>query len=1150
MSMQMTESEQHLITGEFLTLDGERYYAIANVDRMEPFFISLVSDSDHWMFVSSNGGLTAGRVSPETALFPYVTVDKIHDSTADTGSKTVFRVHHEGELCFWEPMNRAHDHRYALQRNLYKNALGDKLLFEEINFDLQLRFRYRWVSSARYGFSRQCELTNLGSAARDIDMLDGLQNILPAGTPRFTQTNSSCLVDAYKWNEVDTDSGLGLFTLFSGISDRAEPCESLRANTVFCLGLKSPTVVLSMDQYRQFLAGHDLIQETHKRGIRGAYCVSSQISLDQDASCEWQLVADTELSQARVVHLQQELQDPDQVKQQIADSVRQGSDALARILASSDGFQLTGEENVATHHTANVLFNLLRGGIFDDQYRISKSHFLRHVRAFNRSVFDRHQTALNALPERFDSAALLVLVAEKQDTQLQRLAYEYLPICFGRRHGDPSRPWNQFAIQLTNEHGQRLLSYQGNWRDIFQNWEALLVSYPEFIEHSVAKFVNASTIDGYNPYRITDQGIDWEVEDPEDPWSYIGYWGDHQVIYLQKLLELSHQFHPGRLAVMLRSPLFSYANVPYRIKPFAALLENPKNTIEYAEEEAVLIDRRVESLGADGRLLLDGDGEVYQVSLMEKLLVMLLAKLSNLVIDGGIWLNTQRPEWNDANNALVGQGLSMVTLFYMRRCIAFLQRLLENETAGFPLSWEVCQWLQETAAVFATIAPQLRKGPVDAAERYRILRVLGESASRYRESIYSQRGFSGSQVADAGLIKQLFEDAQLTLDSSIGSNLRTDGLFNAYNLLDLRADRIEVEALYPMLEGQVAALSSGAMAPQAVAELLKTVVASELFRPDQQSYLLYPDRALPGFLEKNCVPAEAVAKQPLLQAMMGRGDQRVVEQDVDGRYRFHADLTNAGELELRLNELESDYDDLVRAARQPLYELYEEVFNHRAFTGRSGGMFGFEGLGSIYWHMVAKFLLAAQECYFAAVDQGADAQVIRELGLYYYEIRRGIGFNKTPGEYGAFPTDPYSHTPMHSGAQQPGMTGQVKEEILTRFGELGLRVRDGAVQFEPRLLRHQEFISEPLNFRYLDVFDHWQKVLVPAATIAFTWCQVPFVYRLHESADPRCTVIWGDGTVETHDTLALPAATARQLFERSGAITQIELDLCRDQLFE
>jgi hypothetical protein len=35
--------------------------------------------------------------------------------------------------------------------------------------------------------------------------------------------------------------------------------------------------------------------------------------------------------------------------------------------------------------------------------------------------------------------------------------------------------------------------------------------------------------------------------------------------------------------------------------------------------------------------------------------------MSNFIPEGGIWMNTQRPEWNDANNALVGNGVSMVT---------------------------------------------------------------------------------------------------------------------------------------------------------------------------------------------------------------------------------------------------------------------------------------------------------------------------------------------------------------------------------------------------------------------------------------------------------------------------------------------------------
>ncbi|NNE43792.1 MAG: hypothetical protein HKN12_06270, partial [Gemmatimonadetes bacterium] len=52
-------------TGRFTTLDDEPVYQIAAYDRMPPFFMSIPSDCDLWMFVTSLGGLTAGRVDPD-----------------------------------------------------------------------------------------------------------------------------------------------------------------------------------------------------------------------------------------------------------------------------------------------------------------------------------------------------------------------------------------------------------------------------------------------------------------------------------------------------------------------------------------------------------------------------------------------------------------------------------------------------------------------------------------------------------------------------------------------------------------------------------------------------------------------------------------------------------------------------------------------------------------------------------------------------------------------------------------------------------------------------------------------------------------------------------------------------------------------------
>ena len=121
----------------------------------------------------------------------------------------------------------------------------------------------------------------------------------------------------------------------------------------------------------------------------------------------------------------------------------------------------------------------------------------------------------------------------------------------------------------------------------------------------IVKFVDASTADGHNPYRVTRDGFDWEVQDPHDPWSHIGYWGDHQVIYLLKLLGARARPRPGRAARAAGPRLFSYANVPYRIRPYADLLRDPQYTIVFDHEAHRSSLARVRELGSDGRLLAD-----------------------------------------------------------------------------------------------------------------------------------------------------------------------------------------------------------------------------------------------------------------------------------------------------------------------------------------------------------------------------------------------------------------------------------------------------------------------------------------------------------------------------------------------------------------
>jgi hypothetical protein len=576
-------------------------------------------------------------------------------------------------------------------------------------------------------------------------------------------------------------------------------------------------------------------------------------------------------------------------------------------------------------------------------------------------------------------------------------------------------------------------------------------------------------------------------------------------------------------------------------------LDNAKSTVTYDEDSAERIAEKVAHFGADGKLILDKNGDVYQVNLLEKLLVPLLCKLGNLVVDGGIWLNAQRPEWNDANNALVGQGLSMVTLNYLRRYVRFFQGLMKDQSQTTELSYEVALWLKETSEILQNLSPKLNGLPVSDTLRFDVLQDLGQAAWRYRQAIYKSQSFSHKENCSVEVVNLLLSNALIVIDHTIQTNVGDDGLYQSYNLLDFGDKQATVENLYPMLEGQVAAISSGAINPKQTADVLDALFASDVYRADQKTFMLYPDRVQTPFLDKNVITLAAFNEVTVLAQMMAVADERIVMKDVNGGYRFNPKVKNNGELINQLNALSADYPELDKTMVCKIESLYEEVFNHQSFTGRSGGMFGFEGLGSVYWHMVSKLLLALKENFYTAVEEDAEPELIQRLGSLYYRVRDGIGFNKSPDEYGAFPCDPYSHTPKHAGAQQPGMTGQVKEEILSRFGELGIHVLEGEVEFKPTLLRKREFVSEEKVLRYLDVNNDWQEAVVPKNGIAFTWCQVPVVYELI-SGEPSLTATLSDGKNITYSDLTLGDEYSHALFNRTGFIKQIHITLNTSQL--
>jgi len=272
------------------------------------------------------------------------------------------------------------------------------------------------------------------------------------------------------------------------------------------------------------------------------------------------------------------------------------------------------------------------------------------------------------------------------------------------------------------------------------------------------------------------------------------------------------------------------------------------------------------------------------------------------------------------------------------------------------------------------------------------------------------------------------------------------------------------------------------------------------------------------------------------------GNVQIIEKDIFGVCHFNGNFKNANDLKDALKTLsETAYKDYVKTETDLILQIFEEVFNHKEFTGRSGTFYGYEGLGSIYWHMVSKLQLAVQECCLKAIENKESEEIIGRLLSHYYEINEGIGLHKSPSLYGAFPTDPYSHTPAGKGAQQPGMTGQVKEDILSRFGELGVFAREGKLYFSPGLLGRNEFLEKVSDFEYVDVNFNKKKIQLEANTLCFTYCQIPITYKIAKKQS--LTVVFDDHTVRHYPDLNLDLATSKKVFLRTGEVEKIIIEI-------
>ncbi|MCR5218290.1 hypothetical protein [Treponema sp.] len=1093
------------VNGSFIELDGEEFYKIENYDCMNDFFMTITSSSDVWNFLWAHGGISAGRKNSDQALFPYMTCDRIRDVKNTTGPLTIIKIFKDGKLGkIWQPFESLlssscsrHEKNIHIKRNLYKNLNGSKIIFEEVNAMEGLCFRYGWTSSKKFGLVKTVYIKNFSGHNIKLEVLDGCRNILSSCISSQMENTKSVLLDAYKKNEVDEEGNIALFSLSSVVTDKAEPSECLLTNVSWFTTLDK--VIISDNAVKDFIQENGIFYPDESLGKRGECYILHKSSLESGQAECWEQVLDVNLDVCKLEELKSLIKDRKFAWKILENDIKKTDAELESLIQDADGLQECGDFMTSVHHRTNVMFNIMRGGIFYDNGKIHTDDFMDFVSVRNFSYAKKLKSLFKS-NEVLSYDEFYNRINSIQNNELLRLALEYLPLCFSRRHGDPSRPWNKFDIVLEKEN-KPVMNYEGNWRDIFQNWEALVWSYPEYVKNFVSVFLNNMTCDGFNPYRISRSGPDWEVPEKDNPWSQYGYWTDHQLIYLQNFLEFYSDYDRDDLKALFLKNIFTTVNVPYRIKSYSEILKDPRHSINFDYELNKKIHLMEKEIGSDARLLLDNNNEPLLFSLSTKLLQIILAKALNHIPAAGIWMNMQRPEWNDANNALAGYGASVVTLCHLYRSLTFLIELYSDIKKEVPVDRRVYITLEKTAELYENYGSNAitdSYGRKDFCDRAGIL------FEEERNSFYVNEK-NIDLLIPAERISELLKKINQLVMESIVFNKRKDNLYHSYNTIRICDDRIEIVNLKLMLEGQVAILASGLLNKNDVLDLCSALRVSPLYEKHQQSYLLYPNSSLKKFGQKNCLTKNDIKD---VLKYVEKNPDIILKKDCNGNYHFDSSLKNNSCLEEKMDSL-TDQCRPDQMTRKAFLDLYEKTFNHKLFTGRSGSFYGYEGLGCIYWHQVAKLLQAVQENYIK----------YPELKDYYEDIKKGLACAKSPDLYGAFPFDPYSHTPYMEGARQPGMTGQVKEEIITRFKELGISIKDSKVVFDLSQLGKNELNCEKIA--------------------KFTYCGTKICY--FKAKLRQISVYFNSNLCENISGNTLSKKISRQLFSRSGEIDHIEV---------
>ncbi len=358
---------------------------------------------------------------------------------------------------------------------------------------------------------------------------------------------------------------------------------------------------------------------------------------------------------------------------------------------------------------------------------------------------------------------------------------------YSRKHGDLERDYNYFSM-LPEFYSQG----NGNFRDVNQNRRCDVFFAPFTGSESIRTFYSLIQPDGYNPlgvekvtYRLEEKKADEifagetaeqrahlrevlakpftpgalcreldapgrKAEEAEQLFAQVmeaaegvvngrfgeGYWSDHWTYNLD-LLESYLSVYPEKEEALLYEKAYSYYRPQAAVKKRAArCVKTDKGIRQYGAVEELDVP--------DGSLLRakQGEGDVIYVTLMEKLLLLSVAKFAALDAYGmGVEMEGGKPGWYDALNGLPGLfGSSVAESCELARNLEYTVRALKR----YPQEVELLSELADFIGQAGKIASEEKKVLMTQQKVLSFWNKINDAKEAYRERVYA--GVSGDTV--------------------------------------------------------------------------------------------------------------------------------------------------------------------------------------------------------------------------------------------------------------------------------------------------------------------------------------------------------------------------------------------------------------------